>query len=54
MFVDDKFSKEDPVVIFDFLTRFVRAAEILGIAEGNSFPALKLFLNMRAYRIIND
>lgn len=52
-FADNKFSGDDPVMIFNFLTRFVEEAEILGISEGQEFLTLPSFItkhSLRQYR----
>lgn len=41
---DHKFSGEDPIMVFDFLTRFVEEADTIGMSEGQAFVALPHFL----------
>ena len=43
-FKDSKFSGEDPILIFDFLSRFVEEADTLTMSEAQAFMALPQFL----------
>lgn len=39
-----KSSVEDPIVVFDFMTRFVEAADTLGLSEACAFFILLMLL----------
>jgi len=47
-FRESKFSGQDPILIFDFLTRMVEECDTLGMSEAQSFMALPHFLSDNA------
>lgn len=49
-FEGTKFSAEDPIMVFDFLTRFVEEADTLGVSEAHAFLILPKLLIGRAER----
>ena len=45
-----KFSGEDPILVFDFLMKFVEEADILDVSEAHAFIILSKVLKGRAER----
>ena len=47
-FASTEFSAQDPIMVFDFLTRFVEEADTLGVSEAHAFLILPKVLKGRA------